>query len=116
MEESEVHLLDYLKVIYKRKWLILAIMIIAIALGASRVYRSVSVYRSVCTIRIGDRTSTAIHSGKVIEYTNPWVSEKNINTHIHIMMSDPVLEEVAKSLNRNTPSNSTRFLKPIKSF
>lgn len=106
MEESEVHLLDYLKVIYKRKWLILALMMTAMAVGAFHVYRAIPVFRAVCAIKIGDRTNTVIHSGQVIQYADHWSSEKNINTHIQIMMSDPVLEEVIKALNLSTPSNS----------
>ena len=109
MEEPEVHLLDYLKVIYNRKWLILSIMMIAMAVGGFQVYRAIPVYRAVCTIRIGDQMNTVIHSGQVLQYANPWSTEKSINTHIHVMVSDPVLEEVARSLDTkrrpHAPSN-----------
>ncbi len=106
MEGSEVHLLDYLRIVYKRKWLILAIMLMAMALGAFRVYRAVAIYQAVCTISVGDRQNTTIHGGQVVQYTDYWSSEKNINTHLQIMLSEPVLEEVSNSLNLGTPSNS----------
>jgi uncharacterized protein involved in exopolysaccharide biosynthesis len=107
MEEPEVHLLDYLKVIYKRRWLVLSIMIVAMAVGGFQVYRATPVYRALCTIRIGDEMNTAIHSGQVIQYSNPWSTEKSINTHIHVMVSDPVLEEIARSLDTKRRPNAT---------
>ncbi len=116
MEESEVHLLDYAKVIYRRKWLILAVMMLAMAVGAFHVYRAIPVYQAVCTVNIGDRTSTAIHSGQVIQYTDHWSSEKNINTHIHIMLSDPVLEEVTESLKLTKSSNSLPKPQALKGY
>ena len=116
MEESEVHLLDYLKVIYTRKWLILVIMVLAMGVGASQVYRSVPLYQSACTIRIGDHTDTIIHSGRVVEYSNPWISEKKLNTHIHIMLSDPVLTEVGKVLDSNASAHSPRRPGSLKGF
>ena len=116
MEESEVHLLDYLKVIYRRKWLILAIMVMAMAVGTFHVYRAIPVYRAVCTIKIGDPINTVIHSGQVIQYTDHWSSEKNINTHIQIMKSDPVLQKVIKILNLGTPSNSPVQPKALKGY
>jgi len=116
MEESEVHLLDYLRVVYSRKWLILAVMMLAMAVGAFHIYRAIPVYQAVCTINIGDRTNTAIHSGQVIQYTDHWSSEKNINTHIHIMLSDPVLEEVSKSLKLTASSNSLPKPQALKGY
>lgn len=106
MVESEVHLLDYLKVIYKRKWLILAVMIMALTLAAYRLYRETPVYQAICTIRVGDPTNTIIRSGEVIQYTDSWSSEKRMNTHIHIMLSDPVLKDVINALNLGLSSNS----------
>ncbi len=105
MEEPQVHLLDYLRVVIRRKWLILALTLIALALGAFRVYRAVPVYQAVCTIRIGDRINTVIRSGQVFQYTDYWSSEKNINTHLSIMMSEPVLQKVVDSVNRETDSH-----------
>jgi len=116
MEEPEVHLLDYLKVIYNRKWLILSIMIIAMAVGGFQVYRAIPVYRAVCTIRIGDQMNTVIHSGQVVQYSNPWSTEKSINTHIHVMVSDPVLEEVIRSLHTKTRSNAPTHPRSLKGF
>jgi succinoglycan biosynthesis transport protein ExoP len=116
MEEPEVHLLDYLKVIYNRKWLILSIMMIAMAVGGFQVYRATPVYRTVCTIRIGEQTNTIIHSGQVVQYTNPWSTEKSINTHIHVMVSDPVLEEVARSLHTKKQSNGPASPGSLKGF
>ena len=116
MEEPEVHLLDYLKVIYNRKWLILSVMMIAMALGGFQVYRAIPVYRAVCTIRIGDQMNTVIHSGQVVQYANPWSTEKSINTHIHVMVSDPVLEEVARSLEAKKRSNGPADPGSLKGF
>lgn len=116
MEESEVHLLDYIRVIYKRKWLIIALMMIVMALGAFRVYRAVPVYTSVCTVSIGDRTNTTIHSGQVVQYTDYWASEKNINTHLHIILSEPVLADVAKALDRKTPTGNPLSAKNLRGY
>jgi len=116
MEGSEVHLLDYLRIVYKRKWIMLAIMMMAVALGAFRVYRATAVYQAVCTISIGDQKNTTIHGGQVIQYTDYWASEKNINTHLHIMLSEPVLEEVIKALNLGTPSSAPARPNALKGY
>ena len=62
MEESETHLLHYLKVIYTRKWLILVIMIMSLAFGVFRVHRAVPVYQSY----LYDQ------SGRTERHDNPW--------------------------------------------
>ncbi len=116
MEDSEVHLLDYLRVVYKRKWIIVAVMMIVMALGAFRVYRAVPIYEAVCTISIGDRQSTTIHGGQVVQYTDYWSSEKNVNTHRHIILSEPVLEDVIKTLNLDTPSSAPARPEGLKGY
>jgi uncharacterized protein involved in exopolysaccharide biosynthesis len=116
MEEPEVHLLDYLKVVYRRKWLILALMLIAMALGAFHTYRAVPVYQASCTIRIEDQTSTVIRSGQVVQYTDYWSSEKNINTHLNIMLSEPVLERLIDSLTLRTSSSTQLLPAALKGF
>ena len=112
MDEPEVHLLDYLRVIYRRKWLILALTLMAMALGAFHAYRTVPVYRAVCTIRIEDRINTVIRSGQVIQYTDYWSSEKNINTHLNVMLSEPVLQKVSESLEKTEPQTPLRPANP----
>jgi uncharacterized protein involved in exopolysaccharide biosynthesis len=109
--------LDYLKVVYKRKWLILILMLIVTVMGTFNAYRPVPVYQATCTIRIGERVNTMIQSGQVFQYTDYAASEKNINTHLSILMSEPVLQEVIRSRDLMTlsqkplrPSNLRSYL------
>lgn len=106
MEESELQLLDYLRVIYRRKWLIVAVMTTAIALAAFRAYHDIPLYKAVCTIRIGDPGNMILHAGEVIQYADYWSTEKKVNTHVQVMLSEPVLKRVVQTLNLTTPSNS----------
>jgi uncharacterized protein involved in exopolysaccharide biosynthesis len=116
IEETDVHLFDYVKVVYKRKWLILVTIIVAVGIGAFRVRRAVPLYRTAATIRIDDRTDTVIRSGEVIEFTDHYATEKNINTHIQIMLSEPVIKELHQALVPIAPSLTPSQPEALKGF
>jgi capsular exopolysaccharide synthesis family protein len=60
---SELNLKEYLFVVFKRKWLIMSIVLIVSTLATIQAYREPSVYQGATTIRIEQKTPSILQSG-----------------------------------------------------
>src|SRR4051812_42437076 len=63
---AEVNVRDYLKVILKRKWLILTLVLVVTSLMTIQMYRLPSIYEATTTIQIDPKKPSILNSGKEI--------------------------------------------------
>jgi tyrosine-protein kinase Etk/Wzc len=94
-EEQEINLKDYLHVVSRYKWLVIAIFIfvfMAVSLYTSRQPR---IYKSSSMILL-----ETIASDNFL-FSTPTLTKSSINNHIEILKSFPVLELAYKNLQRD---------------
>ncbi|MGQ9646960.1 MAG: GumC family protein [Thermodesulfobacteriota bacterium] len=95
--EKEIHLLDYLKVLQKRKWLILAIFAIVFTVTAVGIFTVKPVFRGTSTIQI-DKENPQIVDFREIFTVSAWDTDY-YQTHYQILASRQLAKRVIYSLN-----------------
>ncbi len=111
-EEKEIHLRDYWRVIRKRKWMILALILIAVVITSVKLFTTRSVYRGTATIQINIETAQIIDF-KEIFTVNTWAMDF-YQTQYKILESRNLARRVIRSLNLSEhpdflPQPSTPF-------
>ena len=96
--EQTKHLTEYLFLLVKRKWLILATC--AIAVGIAAWYNSTlrPVFRATTTIIVDDERRRNPVSGDIISWESYYSGALKFNTHFSLITSNPVLERVVNKL------------------
>lgn len=107
-EESSVHLSDYLHVLTKHKWLILAFLFIAVTLTMYITFNIEPIYSATARMVIdGERKKSPV-TGEPIDNMG-FVSEKYaFNTHINLISSEPVIEKVIRTLKIGGLENESK--------
>ncbi len=100
--QKEVHLLDYLHLLRKRKWLIIACLFITVTTVVIGNYTITPIYQTQSQLVIDKERGKSIVSGKDLEYLEyeSYLSEElTFNTQFKMVTSYPVLERVVKNLH-----------------
>jgi len=84
------------KVVRKRKWMILLIVVIVTTIVAIEMYRTKSTYQSSVTVDVGSDRATLVKTQDVIIQSD---DAENIRTSILLIKSRPLLETVAAKLH-----------------
>ncbi|HUU39682.1 MAG TPA: GumC family protein, partial [Desulfatiglandales bacterium] len=98
---KEVHLLDYLTLIRKRKWILIACVLVCLATAIIVNQTIVPIYKANCQIIIDKDTNKSLVNGENMEYLyyeSALSEELNFNTQLKIITSYEVLEQVAGTL------------------
>jgi len=95
--EKEINLLDYLKVLRKRKWLILAIFLIVVTVTAVGIFTVKPVFRGTATIQI-DKENPQIVDFREIFTVSAWDTDY-YQTHYQILASRQLAKRVIHNLN-----------------
>jgi polysaccharide biosynthesis transport protein len=118
-EESDgLNVREIWRMIRKRKWLILAIMLVVTSLVTIEAYRTKSTFTASAFVEIG-KDSPAIRSGpsdRVIqtEDSDTYYPQLSINTNLFRLTSEPLLEDVVVNLKLDeNPSFVDPGKKPV---
>jgi len=100
--QNEVHLLDYLNLLRKHKWLIISCLFITVTTVIIGNYTITPVYQAQSQLVLDKEGSRSIVTGRDLEYLEyeSFLSEElTFNTQFKMVTSYPVLELVATNLN-----------------
>jgi capsular exopolysaccharide synthesis family protein len=100
-EEDSIHLRELWRIIRKRKWLIVSVIVIITTLVTIEAYRGKSTYKASAFIEIGKETPTvrSAASGMVIQADDDlYYPQLSINTNLFRLTSEPLLEDVVADL------------------
>jgi polysaccharide biosynthesis transport protein len=87
---------DFMRKIWRRKWLVLAIVSVVTTLTALRVSQAKNIYQSTATIEVGRKNSML---GKdSMDYYFYGYDDQEIKTAIFLLSSTPLLEDVVVNL------------------
>jgi capsular exopolysaccharide synthesis family protein len=95
--EKEINLLDYLKVLRKRRWLILAIFLIVLTVTVVGIFTVKPVFRGTATIQI-DKENPQIVDFREIFTVSAWDTDY-YQTHYQILASRQLAKRVINTLN-----------------
>src|SRR5437868_10208861 len=96
---AEINLKEYLFVIFKRKWLIMSLVLIITSLATIQAYREPSVYEGATTIKIEQKTPSILQSGTgggiVIGQSDPnfW------GTQLKLLQNEALARQVVVTLD-----------------
>lgn len=94
---------EWRRIIYRHKWLILSIILIALPLATIQAYRAKPIYQATTTIDVRAETSSLSKSGDIL-FVEP---NDNTKAEIVIIKSQPVIKKTIESLNLD---KNPRFL------
>jgi capsular exopolysaccharide synthesis family protein len=84
------------RVVRKRKWLILALMLIVTTIVTIELYRMKSIYRATATIEVRKDNTTLIKNGELLVQSD---DANTLNTYLYMIKSRPLLQDVVVSLH-----------------
>jgi len=94
-QEAEIHLRDYIQVLQKRKWLILAVVIVAFSSAAIVTFRARPLYQSAAQIIIERETPKVLSIEQITQGSS---GADYYNTQYKILQSTSLAEIVAERL------------------
>lgn len=83
------------RIILKRKWLVLTIILIVTSVATVEVYRTKSIYKATASIEVRKDATTLIKTQSLVLQTD---DSDSMNTYMYMIKSRPLLLEVAASL------------------
>jgi tyrosine-protein kinase Etk/Wzc len=94
VDEDEINLGDLIGVLIENRWLIAAITVVALLIGAYKAFTAVPVYQADGLLQVEEKYSSlgTLESSMMYEYISP------VNTEIEILRSRSVLGEVVDNL------------------
>ncbi|MGA1826080.1 MAG: polysaccharide biosynthesis tyrosine autokinase [bacterium] len=116
-QNKEIHLLDYVHLIRKRKWIVIACVFITVITVIIGNYTVVPVYQTTCQLIFDKEASRSPITGEDIDYLYyeaAFSEEIRFNTQTKIITSYAVLEDVIKRLklkDRDQNKSEDSFLK-----
>ncbi len=97
--EEEIHLLDYLEVIKRRKWIVIACLVCILTSVGLGTYLTQPVYQATAKLKVGKERGISSMLGRGVDYWETDYSESlTYKTHSEMIKSLPVLYLAAKEL------------------
>lgn len=106
--QNETNIRDYLFVVLKRKWLILALVLVVTSLVTIQMYRMPSVYEAATTIQIEPKRASVLQNDKgiVINTGNNGTDPVYWQTQLRLLENPALARQVIKTLDLQ---NDARF-------
>lgn len=95
MDEKEIHLRDYLRIIGKRKWSVITFFFVTVLIVIIATFTATPLYLASAKVLIEKNTSGSLTSSTTY---NPYDPEF-IETHNQLIMSKAVIEKAVEALN-----------------
>ena len=96
--EQSPHLSEYYYILNKHKWTIIASLVVIVTLILLFTFLSKPVYRSTTTLAIEKERSRSPITGESLDYESYLTQTINLNTHLSLITSRPVMKNVVRDL------------------
>jgi len=103
------HLSEYYYILGKHKWIIIGSLIIMVTLTMFFTFRTKPVYRAVATIVVDEMQIKSPFSGQRIDFDSYVSQTLTFNTHMKLITSRTVLEEVIRRLKMDRTDKSSEI-------
>ncbi|MFB0508687.1 MAG: Wzz/FepE/Etk N-terminal domain-containing protein, partial [Thermodesulfobacteriota bacterium] len=98
MIDQEAHILDYVGVLLRRKWLIIVFSAILVGAAALKNHRVRPRYRATATIRVEGHRSPLAYLPEFTRYGDYGDPDRTINTHLRMITSYPIVQEAVEAV------------------
>jgi capsular exopolysaccharide synthesis family protein len=96
MMNQEIHIMDYLGVLLRRKWLILAFSAILVGAATLKNHRVRPRYQATATIRVEGHRSPLSYLPESINHGDYGDPDRTINTHLRMVTSYPIVQRAVE--------------------
>ena len=104
---DNTHLRDYFRIVTKRKWIILTLLVTATALATLYMYRQPSIYEATTTLQIEAKKDSVLKTGKdggLVINTNT-KDPAYVNTQLRLLQSPALARQVILTLGLQNDPN-----------
>jgi succinoglycan biosynthesis transport protein ExoP len=106
MIDQEAHIMDYVGVLLRRKWLILTFSAILVGAVVFKNNRIRPRYRAAATIRVESQRGPLAYLPESIRYGDYGDPDRTINTHLRMVTSYPVIQQAVETALGPTDQHS----------
>ncbi|UCD71052.1 MAG: AAA family ATPase [Syntrophobacterales bacterium] len=96
MIDQEAHILDYVGVLFRRKWLILAFAAILIGAAALKNHRVRPRYRARATIKVEGQRAPLPYLPEPLRFADYHDPDRTINTHLRTITGYPIVQRAVE--------------------
>jgi capsular exopolysaccharide synthesis family protein len=97
-QEDERHLMDYVRVVYKRRWVALPVLLAVFTIGAINSYRTTPVYRASTQIMIEKDAPKVGDLSTIFQQTDGWYNDDFYQTQYRILQSRTLARKTAEAM------------------
>lgn len=98
-EEREINLLEILQVLFKRKWIVVACVGVAVFFTGVVVFKVTPKYKAVSTMMIQEESSRILSIEDEFGYRRSIADIRFFNTQLRLLRSNSLVERVARKLD-----------------
>src|SRR5262245_31701200 len=96
---DEKHVMDYLKVVYRRRWVALPVFLIVVIVGTVNALREVPIFQARVQMLIQKDAPSVARLDQVFEAQNSWYDSDFYQTQFRILQSRTLARKTIDSLN-----------------
>jgi capsular exopolysaccharide synthesis family protein len=96
--EEERHLMDYVRVVYKRRWVAIPVFLAVLALGAINSYRTTPLYRASTQILIEKDSPKVGDLSTIFQQNEGWYNDDFYQTQYRILQSRSLARKTAEAM------------------
>lgn len=105
--------MDYVRVIYKRRWIVLPVFLIVLTLGTVNALRQTPVYQGRAQMLIEKDTPNVATLDQMFQSTDTWYNDEFYQTQYRILQSRSLARRTIESMNLgNKPAPAVSAVKP----
>lgn len=97
--EDERHLMDYVRVIYKRRWLAIPVFLTILVIGAINSYRTTPIYRASTQILIEKDSPKVGDLSTIFKQNDGWYNDDFYQTQYRILQSRSLGRKTAEAMH-----------------
>jgi polysaccharide biosynthesis transport protein len=112
--EEERHLMDYVRVVYKRRWVAIPVFLAVLAVGAINSYRTTPLYRASTQILIEKDTPKVGNLSTIFQQNDGWNNDDFYQTQYRILQSRSLARKTAEGMKLDVHPAVLRGLKDVR--
>jgi succinoglycan biosynthesis transport protein ExoP len=98
-QEDEKHLVDYLRVLYKRRWVAIPAFLIVLTIGVINTYRATPIFEARAQILIEKDTGKVTDLNGLFASQDGWYNDEFYQTQYRILQSRTLARRAVKAMN-----------------
>lgn len=112
--DEERHVMDYVRVVYKRRWVALPVFLGVLAIGAINSYRTTPLYRATTQILIEKDTPKVGDLSTIFQQQDGWYNDEFYQTQYRILQSRSLARKTAEAMKLDAHPKLGAATRPVR--